>query len=89
MPNILRHSAGTAAQGSFRLDNAVIGRIRNIMTMLNNTKNPAAILQQASQQEPMLARVMQLCQGRNPEEVFREMCGQAGIDPQQILSQIG
>lgn len=32
-----------------------------------------------------LQQVMQLCNGRNPQAVFQEMCQQQGIDPDAFI----
>lgn len=63
-----------------------VGQIKQIMNMLNGVQNPQAILQQVAQQNPQLAQVMQMCNGRNPQEVFYQLCQQRGVNPDDILN---
>lgn len=35
---------------------------------------------------PQMAQVMQMCNGKNPQEVFYSMCKQQGINPNDILN---
>lgn len=65
-----------------------LSQLKNALDMIKNVQNPQAILQQAAQKNPQLASVMQMCSGRNPQEVFYEMCKQRGVDPESILSQL-
>ena len=37
---------------------------------------------------PMLNQVLQICNGQNPEQVFRNMCKQRGVDPDAILNEL-
>ncbi len=51
--------------------------IKNVKWIMNMFKGKPDIL---IQQNPMLNQVMQMCQGKNPEEVFKTMCKNSGID---------
>ena len=55
--------------------------------MFRSSQNPQAMLTNLAQSNPQMAQVMQMCNGRNPQQVFYEMCQQRGIDPNTILSQ--
>ena len=57
--------------------------------MLKGVKNPEAAMMQLAQQNPQVAQIMQMCQGKNPKEVFLQECQRRGIDPQQIMNQLG
>ena len=46
-------------------------------------------MMQLAQQNPQVAQIMQMCQGKNPKEVFLQECQRRGIDPQQIMNQLG
>lgn len=61
---------------------------KRMIGMLNAAKNPQAAIMQAAQQNPQLNAVMQMCNGRNPQEVFSEQCKQHGIDPNAAMQQI-
>lgn len=62
--------------------------LKNMMSMLQAAQNPQAVLQMLAQKNPQMGQVMQLVQGRNPQEVFYEMCKQRGINPDDILNQL-
>lgn len=59
---------------------------KNMMGMLRGVKNPHQALMAAAQQNPQLSAVMQMCQGRNPQEVFYEQCKKNGIDPNTVIN---
>lgn len=61
--------------------------IAQLYGMFRNSQNPQAMLSQLAKSNPQMAQVMQMCNGRNPQQVFYEMCQQRGVDPNTILSQ--
>lgn len=61
---------------------------KRMMGMLQAVKNPQSAIMQAEQQNPQLGAVMQMCQGRNPQEVFMEECRKHGVDPNAAMQQI-
>lgn len=62
--------------------------LKNMINMLNATQNPQAALQMLAQKNPQMAQVMNLVGGRNPQEVFYELCRQKGVNPDDILNQL-
>lgn len=62
--------------------------LKSMMQMFNSAQNPQAALQMLAQKNPQVAQAMQLVQGRNPKEVFYEMCKQRGVNPDDILNQL-
>lgn len=56
-----------------------IKQVKGMMNMLKG--NPQSIMQQ----NPMLNQVMQMCQGQNPEVVFKSICKNAGIDADAFI----
>lgn len=62
--------------------------IKNMIAMLNSAQNPQAVLQMLAQKNPQMAQVMQLVGGRNPQDVFYELCRQKGVNPDDILNQL-
>lgn len=88
--NPLMKSMGGAAQMGGINPQAVqaIKQVKQMMNMLGAVKNPQAALMQAAKQNPALGSVMQMCQGRNPKDVFYEQCQQHGVDPETVLSQL-
>lgn len=74
--------------GGGGVDPAVIQQIKQTMNALKSVANPMQAIMQAAQQNPQLGAVMQMCQGRNPQEVFMEKCQQNGVDPNAAIQQI-
>ena len=62
--------------------------LKNIVQMLNSAKNPEAVLQQISQKNPAIKQVMDMCKGKNPQQVFYEICQQKGVNPQEIINML-
>lgn len=62
--------------------------VKNMIGMLRAAKNPQAAIMQAAQQNPNFGSVVQMCQGRNPQDVFSEECRKHGLDPNQTMQQI-
>ena len=78
----------SGAAGSAKIDPQAIAAAKRMMGMLGSARNPGAVLQQAAGQNPSLAAVMRLCNGRDPKAVFYELCDKQGINPDDILSQL-
>lgn len=57
-----------------------IKEVKGIMGMLNG--NPQAIMQQ----NPMFRQVIEICNGKNPEIVFKSICKQKGIDADAFIN---
>ena len=62
--------------------------LKNMLAILNSSQNPQVALQMLAQKNPQMAQVMNLVGGRNPQEVFYEMCRQKGVNPDDILNQL-
>lgn len=70
----------------------MLNGLQNMVNMLNGSNNKEAAVQALAGVNPQMAEIMQLCNGKNPKEVFIEGCRQRGVDPQYaltIMSQIG
>lgn len=65
-----------------------IHSVKRMMGMLQMAKNPQQAIMQAAQQNPMLGNIVQMCNGRNPKDVFAEQCKQHGLDPDSTMKQI-
>lgn len=59
-----------------------IGQIKGLMQMAQG--NPMVF----AQQNPAMAQVMQMCQGKDPRQMFYELCRQKGVDPETILNEL-
>lgn len=80
--------ANSSAGGFGQQIQAAAQSAKNMMGILRAAKNPQAAIMQAAQQNPQLGAVMQMCQGRNPQDVFSDECKKHGIDPNQAMQQI-
>lgn len=80
--------ANNASGGFGQQIQAAAQSAKNMMGMLRAAKNPQAAIVQAAQQNPQLGAVMQMCQGRDPQEVFSDECRKHGLDPNQAMQQI-
>lgn len=56
--------------------------------MLKNSGNPAAMIQNMAQSDPAIKKAMDMCRGKNPQQVFMEQCQSQGINPQQIIGNL-
>lgn len=60
----------------------------NVIGMLKNAGNPTAMLQSMAQSNPDIKKAMDMCRGKNPQQVFMEQCQVQGINPQQIMGNL-
>lgn len=79
---------GAPAQGA-RINTGMFQQAKQAMGMLRAMKNPQQALQMIAQQNPESASILQMAQGRNPVEVFREECQKHGMDPDQTMNMLG
>lgn len=84
MPNPFKQPFGGG--GTVPVGN--LAPLKSMLSMLNAAQNPQAALQMLAQTNPQMAQVMNLVGGRNPQEVFYEMCRQKGVNPDDILNQL-
>lgn len=68
--------------------NGPFGMIQKMMGMMQNAQNPGAMLQSMAQSNPNIKKAMEMCQGRNPQEVFMEMCQKNGMNPNEIINKL-
>lgn len=83
--NPLMQSMSPAMSG---ISPQAVQQIKQMMGAITSMQNPQAALMQIAQQNPQISRVLQMCQGKNPKEVFYEQCKQHGADPSSIVSQL-
>ena len=65
-----------------------IQQVKRIMTMFRASSNPQQMLMQAAQQNPAIGTVMQMCNGKNPKDVFYDQCQKMGVNPDDIINQL-
>lgn len=59
-----------------------IQQVKGMMNMLRG--NPTAMMQQ----NPIINQAIQMCNGQNPEMVFKSMCKARGIDPDAFIKEL-
>lgn len=69
--------------------NGPFGMIQKMMGMMQSTQNPGAMLQNMAQSNPNIKKAMDMCQGRNPKDVFMRKrtgddCGCIGKPYQEV-----
>ena len=60
----------------------MISQIKPMMKMFNGD------LSQLAQQNPMVNQAMQMCNGKDPKEVFYQMARNNGIDPDAFIREL-
>lgn len=65
-----------------------IQQVKRMMNMFRAASNPQQMLMQAAQQNPTIGTVMQMCNGKNPKDVFYEQCQKMGVNPDDIINQL-
>ena len=79
IPDILRQLGKTQASP-----------IKQMMNMVQMSRNPQAMIQQMMMQNPQMKQVMQIVQqyGGDPMKAFYEVAKEKGMDPEEILSML-
>lgn len=67
----------------------MIQQMKQAMGMFRAMKNPQQALQMIAQQNPESAAILQMAQGKNPVDIFREECKKHGKDPEQMMKELG
>ena len=65
-----------------------IQQVKRMMNMFRAASNPQQMLMQTAQQNPAIGTVMQMCNGKNPKDVFYEQCQKMGVNPDDIINQL-
>lgn len=72
----------TASNG---LNMNAVQSVKNMMNMFKGAPNPQQMLINMMSQNPQLAGIMNMLNGRNPKDVFYEQCKQNGINPEEVI----
>ena len=62
--------------------------MQKMMGFMRGAQNPGAMLQNMAQNNPNIKKAMDMCQGRNPKDVFMEMCQKNGMNPNDIMNKL-
>lgn len=60
-----------------------------LANMLMTAQNPGAALNMLAQKNPQFNSIIQMCNGKNPRDVFIAECQRRGLDPAQVMAQMG
>lgn len=63
-----------------------IQEVKKMMSMMSG--NPMQSIAGIMQQNPAISQVIQMCNGKNPEAVFREICKNKGIDADKFMEEL-
>jgi hypothetical protein len=63
---------------------AAMMQAMSVVNQIRQTGNPQAAINAMAQQNPNIKKAMDMCKGKNPEQVFKQMCQQNGMDPEQF-----
>ena len=55
-----------------------------VINQIRKSGNPQATLNQIAQSNQNIKQAMDMCKGKNPQQVFEQMCKQNGMDPEQF-----
>ena len=68
--------------------NNPFGMMQKMMRFMRGAQNPGEMLQNMAQNNPNIKKAMDMCQGRNPKDVFMEMCLKNGLYPNDIVNKL-
>lgn len=68
---------------------AGIAAFQRMARMLSSAHDPSAAINALAQQNPQVRQVMQMCSGKNPRDVFIQECQNRGINPDELMRQLG
>lgn len=86
MANPFKQGFSNPQNGNIGIPN--LAPLKNMLAMVNSSKNPQAVINMLAQKNPQFGEIMQMIGGRNPEQVFYSLCNERGINPNDILSQL-
>lgn len=86
MPNPLVGMRSVPESG---MNMGAIQQMKQAMGMFRAMKNPQQALQMIAQKNPESAAVLQMAQGKNPVEIFREECRKHGKNPEEMMKALG
>lgn len=87
MDNPLMGIMGGASAAGMNM--GMLQQMQQMMGAFRTMKNPQQALMAMAQQNPESASILQMAQGKNPVEIFREECRKHGKDPDQMMKALG
>ena len=72
-----------------KITDGSVNNIRNMYQMFSQAQNPMQLFTNMSVNNPQMKPIMNLLnQGISPETVFKNLCQQKGINPNEFLKKI-
>ena len=62
--------------------------VQQVMGMVRGSNNPQSMVESMAQTNPAIKQAMEMCKGKNPQEVFNSLCQQQGMNPQDIVDKV-
>lgn len=76
------------AQATARLNPGLLAQAKQIMSLVSSSNDPDKMLQMLSANNPAMSLVSKVVGGREPKDVFYELCKEHNINPDDILNQL-
>ena len=66
------------------------GNVQQMANMMKSMRNPQAMLNQLSQNNPQVKQLMTMIQssGKSPKDLFYQVAQEKGVDPEEVLRMI-
>lgn len=71
--------------GGMMGNNNPMQMVQQVMGMVRGSNNPQSMVESMAQTNPAIKQAMEMCKGKNPQEVFNSLCQQQGMNPQDIV----
>lgn len=76
---------GTGGNGSTM---ARMAQVIKAISSIKKSGNPEEAMKKLSMSDPRIKQAMNMCRGRNPQQIFEQACKQNGMDPNQITGML-
>ena len=68
--------------------NSPMQNVQQIINMMKSTNNPQQMINTLAQSNPQIKQAIDMCNGKNPQEVFNNLCKQNGKNPQNVVDNV-
>lgn len=68
--------------------NSPMQNVQQIINMMQSTNNPQQMINTLAQNNPQIKQAIDMCNGKNPQEVFNNLCKQNGKNPQNVVDNV-
>lgn len=71
------------------IDQSKINDFKQAASMFNSFGDKNKLIEAICNKDPRMRTILQMCNGRDPKQVFINECINRGLDPNQLISQLG